>query len=107
KLIRILGTVVAKTLAPESDESPALRIYLAGGIALVGADGSAVAERALAGRQGRRLLVRLAAIHEPVPTAALAGDLWGPQRPAAWPGAPRALPGQLPAAPAPGRGRGA
>src|SRR5262249_14023929 len=95
KLIRILGTVVAKTLAPESDESPALRIYLAGGIALVGADGSAVAERALAGRQGRRLLVRLAAIHEPVPTADLADDLWGPEWPTAWQVALRALASKL------------
>jgi DNA-binding SARP family transcriptional activator len=67
------------------------RIYLAGGIALVGANGVAVGERAFQGRQVRRLFVRLAAIHEPVAQADLADDLWAAEWPPAWQVALRAL----------------
>jgi DNA-binding SARP family transcriptional activator len=70
-------------------------VYLAGGIALRGANGVTVGERAFAGRQGRRLFVRLAAIHEAVPHVDLADDLWGPDWPPAWDGALRALVSKL------------
>jgi len=70
-------------------------VYLAGGIALRGADGVTVTERDLPGRQARRLLVRLAAIHEPVPTVELADDLWDTEWPAAWDVALRALVSKL------------
>ncbi|MGH2967271.1 MAG: AfsR/SARP family transcriptional regulator [Solirubrobacterales bacterium] len=54
-----------------------------------------ITERDLAGRQGRRLLVRLAAIHEAVPHVELADDLWGTDWPAAWDVAVRALVSKL------------
>jgi DNA-binding SARP family transcriptional activator len=83
--------VVGKTLAPAAQIPKPLRIYLAGGIALIGPNGRVVDERAFAGRQVRRIFVRLAAIHEPVPQADLADDLWGTAWPAAWRVALRAL----------------
>jgi len=86
--------VVAKRLASDSGE-PALRIYLAGGIAVVGSNGTALGEAAFAGRQGRRLFARLVAIHEPVPIADLADDLWGPEWPPAWQVALRSLVSKL------------
>jgi SARP family transcriptional regulator, regulator of embCAB operon len=70
---------------------PRLRVYLAGGIALRGATGETVSERELGSRQARLLFVRLAAIHEVVPHVDLADDLWGPDWPAAWDVALRAL----------------
>jgi len=66
-------------------------VYLAGGIAVRGADGTTVGEHAFAGRQARRLFVRLAAIHEPVAHADLADDLWGTDWPGAWEVSLRAL----------------
>jgi len=66
-------------------------VYLAGGIALRGADGEIVGERELGSRQARLLFVRLAAIHEPIPHVELADDLWGPEWPPAWDVALRAL----------------
>ena len=83
--------MVAKTLAPEKIGEPSVRVYLAGGIALRGSNGETVGERAFAGRQARRVFVRLAAIHEPIPQAELADDLWGPEWPAAWQVSLRAL----------------
>ena len=80
---------------PEAPARPRLRIYLAGGIALRGPNGVTVGERALAGRQARRLFVRLAAIHEAVPHVELADDLWGPEWPPAWDVALRALVSKL------------
>jgi DNA-binding SARP family transcriptional activator len=74
---------------------PPLRIYLAGGIALRAPDGVTVAEEAFAGRQARRLFVRLAAIHEPVPQVELADDLWGNEWPASWQLSLRALMSKL------------
>jgi DNA-binding SARP family transcriptional activator len=70
-------------------------MYLAGGIALVGPDGATIHEPAFAGRQGRRLFVRLAAIHEPVATADLADDLWGADWPPSWQVAMRSLVSKL------------
>jgi DNA-binding SARP family transcriptional activator len=87
--------VVAKTLASDEDPASALRVYLAGGIAVHGPTGTTVGERAFAGRQGRRLFVRLAAIHEPVPSVDLADDLWGPDWPNGWQVALRALVSKL------------
>jgi DNA-binding SARP family transcriptional activator len=81
-----------------ADARRGLRIYLAGGIALVGPDGTMVGEEALAGRQGRRVFARLVAIHEPVPTADLADDLWGAEWPRAWGVALRSLVSKLRAA---------
>jgi DNA-binding SARP family transcriptional activator len=92
---RILGTVVGETLAPEPMSEPPLRVYLAGGIALRDPKGVVVAEDAFAGRQARRLFVRLAAIHEPVPQVELADDLWGPEWPASWQLSLRALMSKL------------
>src|SRR6476469_4505184 len=88
---RILGSMVGKTLAPEARDTSPLRVYLAGGIALIGPDGRVIDERAFPGRQLRRIFVRLAAIHEPVPQADLADDLWGTAWPAAWQVALRAI----------------
>ena len=92
---RILGGVVGETLASETGSTRGLRVYLAGGIALVGPNGAVVGERALAGRQVRRLFVRLAAFHEPVPQADLADDLWATDWPPAWQVALRALVSKL------------
>jgi DNA-binding SARP family transcriptional activator len=83
--------MVGKTLAPGNALGPSLRVYLAGGIALRGANGGTVGERAFAGRQARRLFVRLAAVHEAIPQVELADDLWGPTWPAAWQVSLRAL----------------
>ena len=83
--------MVGKTLAHQVDGEPSLRVYLAGGIALRGSNGTTVGERAFAGRQARRLFVRLAAMHEQVPQVELADDLWGPTWPAAWQVSLRAL----------------
>jgi SARP family transcriptional regulator, regulator of embCAB operon len=88
---RILGTVVGKTLAPDPDPEPALRIYLAGGIALQRATGESVGEGDFAGRQARRLFVRLASFHEPLPLVELADDLWDTEWPTAWQVSVRAL----------------
>jgi DNA-binding SARP family transcriptional activator len=88
---RILGGVVGETLAPEAASVRGLRVYLGGGIALVGANGVVVGERAFPGRQVRRVFVRLVAIHEPVPLADLADDLWATDWPPAWGVALRAL----------------
>jgi DNA-binding SARP family transcriptional activator len=87
--------MVGKTLAGEAPGLAPVRIYLAGGIAVLGADGSTIGESAFAGRQGRRLFVRLAAIHGPVAVADLADDLWGPDWPAAWEVAIRSLASKL------------
>jgi DNA-binding SARP family transcriptional activator len=92
---RILGSVVGETLARESDVRPPLRVYVAGGIALRGANGSTIGEHDFAGRQARRLFVRLVAIHEPVPHVELADDLWGPTWPPAWDVSLRALVSKL------------
>jgi DNA-binding SARP family transcriptional activator len=86
--------VVAKTLVSQVEAQP-LRIYLAGGIALGGSNGTTVGERDFAGRQARRLFVRLAAVHEPVASADIADDLWGPEWPAAWQVALRSLVSKL------------
>jgi DNA-binding SARP family transcriptional activator len=83
--------VVGETLASETGEARGLRIYLAGGIALVSGNGVVLTERALAGRQVRRIFVRLVAIHEPVHQADLADDLWETAWPPAWHIALRAL----------------
>lgn len=88
---RILGGVVGQTLVSEAGSARGLRVYLAGGIALVGADGAVIGERAFAGRQVRRVFVRLAAIHEPVPQSDLADDLWATDWPPAWQVALRVL----------------
>ena len=72
-----------------------LRVYLAGGIALQGPEGAVIGERAFAGRQARRLFVRLATIHGPVPQEDLADFLWGAGWPAAWQVALRALVSKL------------
>jgi DNA-binding SARP family transcriptional activator len=76
--------MVGKTLASAGDAEPRLRIYLAGGTAIHGANDVTLGERAFAGRQGRRLFCRLAAFHEPVPSVELADDLWGPDWPETW-----------------------
>ena len=83
--------MVGERLAPGNPDEPVLRIYVAGGIAVLGPRGAAVDERDFAGRQARRLFVRLAAIHEPVASVDLADDLWGPTWPAAWQVALRSL----------------
>lgn len=85
--------MVGETLArrPEPQGDPSLRVYLAGGIALRSRDGFTVGEDAFAGRQSRRLFVRLAATHEPVPQTELADDLWGDDWPASWQLSLRAL----------------
>lgn len=70
-------------------------MYVAGGIALRGRNGVTVGERGFAGRQGRRLFVRLAAIHGPVPHVDIADDLWDAQWPPAWEVALRALASKL------------
>jgi SARP family transcriptional regulator, regulator of embCAB operon len=87
--------VVGETLGLAEDRDRRLRIYTTGGIALRAADGTVVGERAFAGRQGRRLFVRLVAIHEPVPPEDLADDLWDTAWPAAWQVALRALVSKL------------
>lgn len=87
--------MVAKRLVSTRSGTESLRIYLAGGIALHGPNGVTVGERSFAGRQGRRLFSRLAAIHEPVPSVDLADDLWGSEWPAAWRVALRALVSKL------------
>jgi len=83
--------MVGETLVSESGGTRQLRVYLAGGIALTGPSGAVVDERAFAGRQVRRIFVRLVAIHEPVPQEDLADDLWGTAWPPAWQIALRAL----------------
>ena len=83
--------MVGETLASETGKVRPLRVYLAGGIALVGGNGAVLSERALAGRQLRRIFVRLVAIHEPVHQADLADDLWETAWPPAWQVALRAL----------------
>lgn len=90
--------MVGETLASAASVARPLRVYVAGTIALRGADGAAVGERDLAGRQGRRVFVRLAAIHAPVLHEDLADDLWGPEWPGAWDVALRALVSKLRAA---------
>jgi DNA-binding SARP family transcriptional activator len=74
---------------------PALRIHLAGGIAIHASTGDSVDERDFAGRQSRRLFVRLAALHEPLPLVSLADDLWGTEWPTAWQVSLRALVSKL------------
>ena len=83
--------MVGETLASPGEGRRGLRIYLAGGIALRSAAGETIGERAFAGRQARRLFVRLAATHEAVPQAELADDLWDAGWPPAWAVALRAL----------------
>jgi DNA-binding SARP family transcriptional activator len=83
--------VVGETLASEAGKASPLRVYLAGGIALVGGNGVVVSERALAGRQVRRIFARLVANHEPVSQVDLADDLWETAWPPAWQIALRAL----------------
>lgn len=83
--------MVGETLASEPANTRNLRVYVAGGIALIGSNGIVVRERAFAGRQFRRIFVRLVAIHGPVPQEDLADDLWATAWPAAWQVALRAL----------------
>jgi DNA-binding SARP family transcriptional activator len=83
--------MVGETLARDPSADPALRVYLAGGIALRLRDGTTLGEEAFAGRQARRLFVRLAAIHEAVPQVELADDLWGTDWPDSWQLSLRAL----------------
>jgi SARP family transcriptional regulator, regulator of embCAB operon len=85
-------------LEPAVPSVAPLRIYLAGGIALRGSDGRTITEHDLAGRQARRVFVRLAAIHEPIPHVELADDLWETEWPPAWDVALRALISKLRAA---------
>ena len=87
--------MVGETLVSTTGGEQRLRIYLAGGIALRAPDGTVVGERAFAGRQARRLFVRLATIHGPVPREDLADDLWGTAWPGAWQIALRALVSKL------------
>jgi DNA-binding SARP family transcriptional activator len=82
-------------LALEGPVARPMRIYLAGGVALTTPSGEVIGERSFAGRQGRRLLVRLAAVHEPVSQEDLADDLWGAAWPAHWEVALRALASKL------------
>ena len=70
-------------------------MYTAGGLAVRGGNGVVIGERSFAGRQGRRLFVRLVAIHEPAAQPDLADDLWGPMWPAAWQSSLRALVSKL------------
>jgi DNA-binding SARP family transcriptional activator len=86
--------VVGETLAPaEPGEvaAPPLRVYLAGGVALRGSNGVVVRAHGFPGRQARRVFVRLAASHGPVPHVDLADDLWDTEWPAAWEVSLRAL----------------
>lgn len=88
--------MVGETLeGPSASPEPPVRIYLAGGIALRGANGVTIGEHDIVGRQARLLLVRLAAIHEAAPHVELADDLWGPDWPPAWDVALRALVSKL------------
>lgn len=87
--------MVGETLARQTAPERPLRVYLAGGIALRGSSGVTLGERDFAGRQARRLFVRLAAIHEAVPQADLADDLWGASWPESWEVALRALVSKL------------
>jgi DNA-binding SARP family transcriptional activator len=74
---------------------PQTRIYLAGGLALEGPDGS-VPEEAFPGRQGRLCFARLAAQHgRPVAVDELANELWLGELPAAWETALRAIVSKL------------
>lgn len=91
----ILGSVIGETLASAEGVRPRLRIYLAGGIALRGSGGETIGARSIAGRQARRLFVRLAATHEAVPQTEIADDLWGAEWPPAWQVALRALVSKL------------
>lgn len=83
--------MIGKTLASLGEPRAGLRIYIAGGIALHGTNGTTLGEAAFAGRQARRVFVRLAAIHEPLPSADMADDLWGTEWPQAWQVALRSL----------------
>lgn len=83
--------MVGETLARDQSADPGVRVYLAGGIALRAGDGTTLGEEAFAGRQARRLFVRLTAIHEAVPQAELADDLWGTDWPDSWQLSLRAL----------------
>jgi len=87
--------VVGETLASEVETERRLRVYLGGGIALRGMDGTVVGERAFAGRQARRLFARLVVARGPVAQEDLADDLWGPSWPPAWQVALRALVSKL------------
>jgi DNA-binding SARP family transcriptional activator len=87
--------VIGETLESPTTRQAPVRVYLAGGIALRGANGATVGEHDIAGRQARLLLVRMAAIHEPAPHVELADDLWGPAWPPAWDVALRALVSKL------------
>src|SRR5437867_2390719 len=93
-----LGTVgpivlggVGEMLAPGEPSKEPTRVYLAGGLAIVAPDGRVVGERRFVGRQGRRLLARLATARGPVPAQDLADDLWGTEWPDRWDVALRAL----------------
>lgn len=74
---------------------PPVRFYLTGRVAVEGPAG--VADQAdLAGRQGRRVLVRLAADRDrPVPTDVLADCLWPHRLPRSWEPSLRALVSKL------------
>ena len=87
--------MIGETLASEPGADRSLRVYLAGGLGLIGANGIVLGERAFAGRQVRRIFVRLVAIHEPVAHADLADDLWAAAWPPAWQVALRALASKL------------
>jgi DNA-binding SARP family transcriptional activator len=83
--------MVGETLANERLTDQLIRVYLAGGIALRARDGTTFGEEAFAGRQARRLFVRLAGIHEAVSQIELADDLWGTEWPDSWQLSLRAL----------------
>jgi DNA-binding SARP family transcriptional activator len=71
-------------LAPMAGSEQRICVYLAGGLAIAAPDGRVIAERAFAGRQGRRLFARLATAHRALPAEDLADDLWGPEWPDGW-----------------------
>jgi DNA-binding SARP family transcriptional activator len=85
-------------LAPSGPPEQRFRVYLAGGLAISAPDGRVVDERAFAGRQGRRLFVRLATAHRALPAEDLADDLWGAAWPDGWSVALRSIISKLRAA---------
>jgi DNA-binding SARP family transcriptional activator len=82
-------------LAPTNRNDEPLRVFLAGGVAIATPDGRVVGERAFAGRQGRRLFVRLAATRGAISAEDLADDLWGAEWPDRWDVALRSLVSKL------------
>jgi DNA-binding SARP family transcriptional activator len=68
-----------------------IRVFLAGGVSILTPNGRVIGERAFAGRQGRRLFVRLATAPGPLAAEDIADDLWGDAWPGQWEVAVRAL----------------